>query len=138
MTVVVDASVAVKWYVDEPGARAARDLVASGERLVAPTLVLTEVANALWRKRRLKLVEADQARRAVQTLPRVLHVLEPLEDLNEDAFALADDLDHPVYDCLYVVLAERIGASLATMDRRLIDRLRSTDHWPRVRPLSDS
>jgi predicted nucleic acid-binding protein len=136
MTVVVDASIAVKWYVDEPGATAARNLIASGEQLAAPVFIVTEVANVLWRKRRLKVVESAHARRAVRTLPMVFHILEPIDELTADAFELAEGLDHPVYDCLYVALAVRIDAQLVTMDQRLLGRLRSTEHWSRVRPLT--
>ena len=136
MTLVVDSSVATKWYVDESGAAAARELIGSRERLVAPTLILTEVANALWRKCRLNEMEWRQARRAVLTLSAMFQVLEPIEELNAEAFELAEELGHPVYDCLYVVLAKRTDGQLATADRRLIDRFRTTEHWSRIRPLT--
>ena len=46
MTLVADASVALKWYLIEDGAEAARQSLADGDTLVAPELVVAEVCNA--------------------------------------------------------------------------------------------
>jgi predicted nucleic acid-binding protein len=48
MTLVVDASVALKWYLIEDGAEPARQILADGDTLVAPELVVAEVCNACW------------------------------------------------------------------------------------------
>ena len=45
---VLDASVAVKWFVEEPGTAAALALLAEDESLIAPELVIAEVANVAW------------------------------------------------------------------------------------------
>ena len=55
MTLVVDASVAIKWFVEESRSDAARAVLTSGESLVAPDLVVPEACNAaastsLWQK----------------------------------------------------------------------------------------
>jgi predicted nucleic acid-binding protein len=42
-------------------------------------------------------------------------------DLYREAFSLSVDQLHPVYDALYIVLARRNNAVLATLDRRLAD-----------------
>ena len=52
MTLVVDASVACKWFVYEEGSDEARKLVETGEALIAPDLVVAEACNAAWKKRR--------------------------------------------------------------------------------------
>ena len=51
MTIVIDASVTVKWVLDETRTDAA--LALQSEQLVAPVLWLAETANALWRHARL-------------------------------------------------------------------------------------
>jgi predicted nucleic acid-binding protein len=48
--IVIDASVAVKPYLEEPGADAATELLVGTERLLAPELIQTEVAGALCRR----------------------------------------------------------------------------------------
>ena len=50
MSVVVDASVVIKWFVPEAGSDAASRLLASEDRLEAPDLLFAEIANAIWKK----------------------------------------------------------------------------------------
>jgi predicted nucleic acid-binding protein len=63
--IVVDASVAVKWLLPEPGGAAAQELLASEERLVAPSLIRTEVAAALARRARFGEIEPRDAETAM-------------------------------------------------------------------------
>ncbi len=53
------------------------------------------------------------------------------------SLALAADLDHPVYDCLYLALAELREASLVTADQRLLARLAGTPWASRALSLYD-
>lgn len=115
---VVDASVALKWVLDEPGSAAASGLL-DGRGLFAPPLLAIEVANALWvatRRGQLTGAEAEDAldlilRAPFQPLPPGLRL--PLR-----ALELARLLDHPVYDCVYLALAIRLERPVVTADRR--------------------
>ena len=60
MTWIVDSSVAVKWMVREAGCDAARRLI--GATLLAPDLMIVEVANAAWKKWRRREISAEVAR----------------------------------------------------------------------------
>ncbi len=121
-TVVIDASVAAKWYLAEEGSEEAERL-AREHTLIAPDLLLAETANVLWASVRRGRVAAGDAARAVAHLPAWFEELAAAEELLDRAFTLALRLDHPVYDCLYLAPAERRGTVLMTADRRLIDRL---------------
>jgi predicted nucleic acid-binding protein len=48
--IVVDASVAVKWFIHEPDRPAARRLLVPQSRLIAPDLIVAEVASAMWKR----------------------------------------------------------------------------------------
>ncbi|MCK9458141.1 MAG: type II toxin-antitoxin system VapC family toxin [Proteobacteria bacterium] len=121
MTVVVDASVAVQWFVDEggPSARAARRLLLAGHDLIAPSLLLAEVQNVMWKKLRAGQVTEEQGSLVAASLARFFAHVEPEDALVESAWALAVAHDHPVYDCIYVALAQSAGARLATFDKRM-------------------
>ena len=91
---------------------------------LAPDLLFVEVANALWRKtaaaKELSPREADHA------FDLVRHSgidLRPTGPLLPRATDVARRLDHPVYDCVYLALAERERAALVTADQRLLRRL---------------
>jgi len=122
MSLIVDSSVAVKWVANEPGSDRARALYLSDE-CWAPALIMAEVGNALWKKRRMNLVSFEQATAALRALPDRIRLFE-MADLAPRAFALATELDHPIYDCFYLALAERERVPLVSADERLLRRRR--------------
>ena len=124
---VVDASVACKWFVEEAGAAEADRLLSSGRNLVAPDLVIPEVCNTLWRKSEAGEMGHAQAAAAVDELPHFFDDLVPASGLAARAFAIATALHQPVYDCFYVALAEKLGSQVVTADVELIRRLSPSD-----------
>ena len=135
--VLVDASVAVKWYVTEPDSATAERLLSRDVVLHAPTLLMTELANALWKNFRRDIIDRGQAQDALAGLRRTIAQWHDEEDYLPDALDLALRLDHPVYDLLYLALAERIGTVCVTADQRLVRRTRSTPFAGRVVHLAD-
>lgn len=138
MTLVVDASVACKWFTAESDADAAEALVASGEMLLAPDLIVAEVCNVAWLKLRRGEIAADQATKMVQGLPDLLDELVPSVQLAGRALEIANSLGHPAYDCFYLALAELRGTRVTTADRRLLARLAATPWAPLVVGLGDA
>ena len=120
---VVDASVAVKWVVDEPDSDAAAALLEQSTAWLAPRLVLVEVAAALRRKvadRELGAATGSTALAALVDATRQGTIrLADDEQLVAAALLLALELGHKVPDCVYLALAEREGCALATADGRL-------------------
>ena len=53
------------------------------------------------------------------------------------AVRLALSLDRPVYDCVYLALAHRLGARMVTADQRFANALSSTEHGDTVLTLAD-
>jgi predicted nucleic acid-binding protein len=93
--------------------------------LLAPDVMPVEVANALWKKvRRGDLAEETLVTALTRLLASDL-VLSPTVSLLLRATRLAVDTAHPVYDCVYLALADQQGATLATADRRLAQTART-------------
>ena len=137
MRFVVDASVAVKLLVDEPDSDAARELAANGQELHAPRLMASEVASALWRKARAGQIERADAGAAMAALSDMPVRWNDDEVVSADAVRLALALDRPVYDCVYLALAHRIGATVVTADRRFVTAVAPTEHGEAVMTLAD-
>ena len=116
---MVDASVAVQWFAREPGSEASAALVEGNQPLVAPDIMPLEVANALWKKVRHGDVPAADLQPAVTRILASDITLVPTLTLLERAVRLAVEINHPVYDCVYLVLAEERGAPLSSIDERL-------------------
>jgi predicted nucleic acid-binding protein len=119
--VVLDASVVVKWFLDEEGSEAARALRSADLAVSAPHLLLLEVANVFWRHVRKGALE-------IATGSDVLSVLgeAPIEwhedaALFKEAYRLATELGRTVYDSLYLALAVRLDSVLITADRKFYD-----------------
>ncbi len=115
---VVDASVAVMWVLPEPdsdSAIALRDKV-----LHAPDLALAECGNALWVRVHRGVLSKAEAETCFAALSLAPVRWVPTGQVTAEAMALALDLDHPVYDCVYLALAIALDLPLVTVDRRLI------------------
>ena len=119
MIFVVDASVAVLWFVEEPGHRKAVAIAENPNRLIAPDLIFPEVGNVLRRKVRSGLIAESQAMISIQNLGRAFTRIIPSQGLVDDAFAMASRLDHSVYDVIYLACALREpGSMLVTIDEK--------------------
>jgi predicted nucleic acid-binding protein len=117
MNLIVDASVATKWFLDEEKCEEAR-LVLQDAAIVAPELILLETHNAVWKRWRRSEATAEQVDSVVPLLMQTVDRLHRVSELAPSAAALSRSLRHPIYDCLYVALAVRDGLPLLTADGR--------------------
>ena len=132
MRLVVDSSVALKWYVEEPESDRAAALI--GGDLFAPDLILAEIANALWKKVQRGEIETAQSELVLPLLRSTVR-LRSSSPLADAALEAALELCHPVYDCFFLVLARELDAQLVTADARLLGACRDTRFASLVQPL---
>jgi predicted nucleic acid-binding protein len=135
MTRVVDASVALKWFIEEADSPVARKLIASGETLIAPDLIVAEACNAAWRLARRGELLAAQRDIIAADLPNAFAELVPAASLAVLTTVIARELDHPAYDCFYLALAIIRDAPLVTADVRFVSRARQSIYAAYVTPL---
>jgi predicted nucleic acid-binding protein len=120
VTIVVDASVAVKWILPEPGSAAAAELREQDSDLTAPSLVTAEIGNAIWKAVRHGALDRSAALDGIEAALIWFESLIPIEELRVRALTLAIELRHPIYDCFYLALAERENAPLVTADEAML------------------
>jgi predicted nucleic acid-binding protein len=119
MTVVVDASVAARWVLEQEGSTRAGAIRTQGG-LIAPSLIAAEIGSAIWKAVRRNAVSIANALEAMEAALLPFEMLIPAEELRRRALALAVELDHPIYDCFYLALAERENVPLISADKKLI------------------
>lgn len=132
---IIDASVGVKWIVPEEDADIAARLIGTADLLV-PALFYLEVGNALWKKARRGEIILDVVSPEISLLRDLTEAFDDAE-FADRALALSGELDHPIYDCVYLAAAETFEVPLITADRRFIRAVRGSKYQPLVRDLSD-
>lgn len=136
MNLVIDASVAVKWIVAEEHEDAAEALLRHGDRRIAPDFLVVEVGNVLRSKIMNGLVDTSQARLGLRFIRESIDQFVSDGVLVDRALEIAADLNHAIYDCLYVACAEHTQGQLITADRRLMRKLESSPYQGIVRALA--
>ena len=126
MEVVVDASIVVKWFVEEEDSDKAlklRDRYVDGElRIAAPELLIFEVLNALHYK---KLFSENELKEISEALEAYSLNLYPLKgDYAEKTIEVAFKNDITIYDAAYIALAMIRGTHMYTADEKLVRKMK--------------
>jgi predicted nucleic acid-binding protein len=138
--IVVDASLAVKWFLPELGAEAAAALLLEQGEIIGPDMLGVEVHATLVRGANMvksNRLEAETAILRFQTMIESGEVtlMRSLPSQIERAATLALNLGHPLKDCIYLALAMELGCDLTTCDERFAAKAKEV--WDRVRVLGD-
>lgn len=125
--IVIDACVAVKWFLPEPLSDAAEALLNEETLRIAPEHILVEVGNVFLKACRSKSITMDHALQGVATLQNLVQLM-PIHELAISALRIAETIACTNYDALYVAAAERWDAALVTADAKLVRQLTAA-HW---------
>jgi predicted nucleic acid-binding protein len=117
---VVDASVAIKWFVAEPESPSAERLLDFGGRLAAPRMLMNEIASGLWKNYFRNRISREIALASLTQAEKIIESWHVDAALLPAAMKLALDLPHHVYDCIYLVLARELGTCCVSADQKLL------------------
>ena len=124
--VVVDASVVVKWFVEEEGSDKSlklRDRYIEGEiRIIAPELMIFETLNALYYKRLFSEEELKQISEALEAYSFTLYPLRG--NYASRAVEVAFKNGITIYDASYIALAIIRNTQMYTADEKLMRKLK--------------
>jgi predicted nucleic acid-binding protein len=138
MRYVLDASAALCWVLPRPNSGKALQLQADFQNavheLIAPSVFSGEVASALTKEERQRIIPVGDARPLLVRVMRTPPDMHPYEPLLDRAVDISSHTRSGLYDCLYVALAEREGCELVTDDQKLIANLKP--HFSFVVPLA--
>ncbi len=129
---VIDASVAIKWFIPEIHSDAALRAWHIGHRLDIPAFLFLELGNVLTKKIRrqeLSSTECDAILKELKHLPLHRHAD---DQLFPAAYRLALDTHRSLYDCLYLALAEVVDGIMVTADQKFCTALANGPYAHRV------
>jgi len=122
---VLDASVALAWYVDNPMppyAKLVKDALEQGRSAIAPAVWSLEMANGLHmadRRGNLTAEQVDWGLQQLELLTRAVVEIEIQWFSVREAFVAAKSFRLTAYDAVYLELARHRGLPLATLDNEL-------------------
>jgi predicted nucleic acid-binding protein len=130
-TLVIDASVAIKWFLPEPHSINAVRLITAGHELLAPDLIFPECGNVLWKKWLRSELEPEVIPAILGDLGRMnLHIVSTTT-LVDEAARIAVTCRRSFYDSVYLAVAVKHNGRMVTGDEKLCNALIQT-------PLADS
>ncbi len=136
-TLVIDASVAIKWFLPERYSINAIRLLDAGNELVAPDLIFPECGNVLWKKWLRQELEADVIPVLLGDLRRMNIRIVPSFSLINEASGIAVGWRRSFYDSIYLALAVAFNCRMITADEKLCNALKGTPLAERMVMIGD-
>ena len=126
---VIDSSVAIKWFVPEPYSTEARrvlDGYKTGSLLfLAPDLINAEFGNIVWKKHMFQGLASDDGQTVINEFQKVMFTLTSTSNLLEEAYRLGVKHNRSIYDMLYLALSIRENCRFVTADEKLVNAIGS-------------
>lgn len=137
--IVIDSSVAVKWFVPQPNSGKAQELLNAYQNsellLLAPDLIYAEVGNVIWKMSRFQNLVQTDAIAVLEAFRTIEFLITPSSVLLQEAYRFAAMYERTVYDSLYVILSLRRKCPFITADEKLANSIGKT--FPNVVKISD-
>ncbi len=137
MNYVVDASVAVKWYVPEIFEAESALLLRAKYALHVPDLIIPEFCSIVWKKVRRGELTKGEGDKIVSAIALKNWTIHPHRRTLKSAFSGAIATGQTVYDWTYLALAISLSCEMVTADERFYNAIRDTAFGPNLKWIGD-
>ena len=120
MIVVLDTSAAVEVVLQRKFSDKFAQALVDADLVLSPTLLIAETSNVFWKYQKFAELPFSTCEKLIEQTILLPDEYVNERELNIEAFKLACELNHSVYDALFLVLARRNNAQLLTMDKKLM------------------
>lgn len=135
--VIIDTSVAAKWFFNEENSPKALSLLDSKNQLHAPDFLFLEMASLLYKWVRHDLISEKEGREIQETLKNFPIQKHSFSPLIESAFTLANKTQTHPYDALYLATALLLKGEMVTADKRFYNQIEKTSFKKNILCLGD-
>ena len=126
MKYVVDASVAIKWYVPEIYEQEATKLLGGNHVFHAPELIYPEFSNILWKKVRRGEITPAEGQRIIAALAKQKLIAHAHQPLTQSVYTGAEATGQTVYDWTYLAMAMALSCEFVTAGEEFYRALEKT------------
>jgi predicted nucleic acid-binding protein len=126
MKFVIDASIAVKWYVPEVFEKEAVSLLNGKNHFHVPELIFPEFCNVIWLKVRRSEITQTEGETIVSEMMQRTWTIHPHKKIIEPAYTGATSSGQTVYDWTYLALAVSLSCEMITADQKFYNALEKT------------
>ncbi len=137
MIIVVDANIAIKWAFQENHSKEARSLLDFSPLILAPDFIMTEISNIIWKKVLQKALPDYEAQPIYLQIQKIISSFIESRSLLSNVIDLSIELNHPIYDCIYLATAQKYNVKVLTADRRFYDVIHNSKHSDCVEWIED-
>ena len=137
--IIIDSSVAVKWFVVETDSLTANEILLEWKqglwKFLAPDLIYAEYGNIIWKKQIFQGFDAADAAFALEGFQQIPFTLTPAKAIFDDAFKIAVKHQRTFYDSLYPALSVKENCGFVTTDEKFYNAVKQD--FPRMILLAD-
>lgn len=126
MTFVIDASVAIKWYIPEIYELEAEKLFSRRAEFHVPELIIPEFSNIIWKKMSRGFITKEEGTEIISSFSLNRWTLHSHRSLTKSAFIGAAETGLTVYDWTYLALAISLNGQFITADEKFFNKLKET------------
>jgi predicted nucleic acid-binding protein len=119
MIVVLDTSSAVEIALKRSGFNHISGYLLEADLVLSPELFVSEITNVFWKYYSFANLDSAICERGIEMSIKLIDDFISVKELYREAFSLAVETDHSVYDCLYLILARRNNAVLLSEDKKM-------------------
>jgi predicted nucleic acid-binding protein len=123
---VIDACVAIKWFLPEKNYEEAAEILSNHNRLIAPDLFQIELDSIITKKIRQRLIEKEDAYRIYDEIRNLPIQIISYSLISTLAFDLSAALAITQYDACYLAVAIEFDQKVVTADMRFVRGMERT------------
>jgi predicted nucleic acid-binding protein len=117
--VVLDASAAIKIIFQQTSIKYLSDYLKKADWVIAPDIFVSEVTNVFWKYHQFEDLPLDISENFMNKSIKLIDDFIDAGDLYQEAFSLSCQINHSVYDSMYLICARRNNAIFVSADKKL-------------------
>ena len=120
MIIVLDSNAAIEIVLKRAKGKSLREIIETAEKIISSEFFRVEVANVIRKYYQGNYIKKTDCYKMLELAENLIDEFIPIKENHLEAMHEAIRLKHSAYDMLYLTLARRMGATLITLDRRLL------------------